>query len=381
MMAVTVCVGSGLAHLGTSTLPFQIGAVMDAGHRNASGAGVFGLAESAALALGMILVSPRVDRIAPRTIALVGCLLSVLANAGLFLTVELHLQTAFAALAGIGYGWVFAATVAGVAATSEPDRLYAIGNAGALVLIVGVMVLLPLAGSVLGALGIFAAFALFSLLCAPLFLTLKSGKRTERSSLAAWRIPGARGLLFAWVAYSGGTGATYAFAERIGTSIQLSPAQIAGVLSAGMFVGLIGTAAAAVLGRRANRPWALVIGMLGSGSSCVALGYATSLATFAAAIFAYWVFCMFLYSYWLGTAALLDPAGRIGTLGGGLEKLGVGGGVFIAGALAEHTTYSATGMLGFASCLLGFALGFPSLFRAIKRHSLSAMQASAGLIA
>jgi hypothetical protein len=93
------------------------------------------------------------------------------------------------------------------------------------------------------------------------------------------------------------------------------------------------------------------------------------------------VFCMFLYSYWLGTAAVLDPAGRIGTLGGGLEKLGVGGGVFVAGALAEHTTYSATGLLGFGSCLIGFALGFPTLFRALKRQRQSDMQPSASLIA
>ena len=138
---------------------------------------------------------------------------------------------------------------------------------------------------------------------------------------------------------------------------------------------MIGTSAAAILGRRVNRPWALVIGMTGSGLSCVALGYATNLIMFAGDVFAYWIFCMFLYSYWLGTAALLDPGGRIGTLGGGLEKLGVGAGVFAAGVLAKHTTYSSTGLLGFGSCLLGLTLGFPSLFRALRRNNKAALSA------
>ena len=76
---------------------------------------------------------------------------------------------------------------------------------------------------------------------------------------------------------------------------------------------------------------------------------------------------MFLYSYLLGTAAVLDPAGRVGTLGGGLEKLGVAVGVFAAGQLAQHASYSSTGLLGFASCLVGLSVGFPSVFSALAR--------------
>jgi predicted MFS family arabinose efflux permease len=121
------------------------------------------------------------------------------------------------------------------------------------------------------------------------------------------------------------------------------------------------------LGRRVNRRIALIVGIVGSGLSCLALGLASSLFTFAIDIFAYWIFCMFLYSYLLGTAAVLDSAGRVGTLGGGLEKLGVAGGVFAAGQLAQHATYSATGVLGLACCLLGLTIGFPSVFRALAR--------------
>jgi predicted MFS family arabinose efflux permease len=122
-----------------------------------------------------------------------------------------------------------------------------------------------------------------------------------------------------------------------------------------------------LLGRRLHRPSALTIGMCGSGLSCLLLGYATSLPSFAAGVFAYWVFTMFLYSYLLGTAAVLDATGRVGTLAGGVERLGYAAGAGIGGFVAQHTAYSATGLLGFLACATGLALGFPSLFRSLRK--------------
>jgi hypothetical protein len=37
----------------------------------------------------------------------------------------------------------------------------------------------------------------------------------------------------------------------------------------------------------------------------------------------------------------------------------------MGGVLAEHAGYSVTGALGFAGCMLGLVVGFPSLFRAL----------------
>lgn len=367
MLVLTICLGSGLAHVGTSSLPFQIGALVAGSARSASEAGGVGSAESFALALSMVAVSPWIGRVAPRLIAVVGCACAVIANLGLYLAGPLSAQLALGALAGTGYGLVFAATVAAAAATREPDRMYAIGNSGALVMISGSLAALPLIATWAGPLAIFAALAALSLVSSPFFLAFRRGKATQAPRLAAWRTPGAAGLLFAWILYSGGSAAVYAFSERIGTSIGLSSSQIATVLSAGLFVGLLGAGAAAALGRRVHRPTALIVGMVGSGLACLALGYASNLIAFGCDVFAYWIFGMFLYSYLLGTAAQLDPAGRVGTLGGGLEKLGVGVGVFAAGQLAQHVAYSATGLLGFGCCLLGIAVGFPSVFRALNR--------------
>jgi MFS family permease len=184
--------------------------------------------------------------------------------------------------------------------------------------------------------------------------------------------------LFAWATFSTGTGALYAFSERIGHGIQLPSTQIALVLSSGVFVGVLGTLLAALLGGRVNRRYALIAGLAGSGLACVLLGFANSLAAFVAGVFVYWIFYMFLYSYLLGTAAVLDPSGRLGTLGGGFERLGYALGAGAGGVLAEHAGYSATGVLGLTGCLLGLFLGTPSLFRALqaKRNDFPARRIS-----
>jgi hypothetical protein len=365
MLVVAVCVGSGLAHVGTSTMPFQIGALVDGGGRSAAQTGLFGFLEVGALAASMILVSNWVDRVAPRTIAVAGCCLAAFANLGLHYTQAFYGQLLLASVAGTGYGFVFAATVSGAAASREPDRIYAIGNGGALLIVVALMATLPRAAAQWGTLGIFIALAGLAALCAPFLLGFNAARRTERPQLSAWRVHGAWGLLFAWAAFSTGTGALYAYSERIGRSIALPPTQIASVLSAGVFVGLLGTGCAAVLGRRLNRAWALSIGICGSGLSCLLLGFATHLVVFAAGVFVYWVFYMFLYSYLLGTAAVLDPTGKVGTLGGGLERLGYALGAGLGGVFAEHWGYASTGLLGFFGCVAAAAVGFPSLFRVL----------------
>lgn len=363
-----VCVGMGLAHVGTSAMPFQIGALMDGSHRSASEAGLFGFFQVGALAAGMILISATIDRMAPRRIAWLSCVLVAAAYTGLYYLQAFPLQIACAAVAGIGYGLVFAGTVAGAAAATNPDRLYAIGNGGALLIVVGLMTVLPAARAQLGPLGVFAALAALPVLCAPFFIGLDTGRRSQDTEirLAVWRTPGAPGLLFTWMAFSLGTAALYAFSERIGVSIHLRSEQIALVLSAGVLVGLVGTGVAALLGARVNRARALLLALCGNGLSCLLLGFATNLVSFAAGVFAYWIFYMFVYSYLLGTAAVLDPTGRVGTLGGGLERLGYALGAGIGGILAEHATYSSTGVLGFCACLLGPAVGFPSLLRALE---------------
>lgn len=366
---LAVCAGSGLAHMGTSTMPFQVGALIEGAGRTASQAGLFGFFQVGALALGMVASSNWIDRFDARFLAIGSAVLSAGASAALFVVHEFLFQLLFGAMAGLGFGLIFASTIASVAGSDEADRLYAIGNGGALVVIIAVVGVLPAFTADTGSTGIFLGISMLSLACAPFFVGFRSAMRPahRRGHFATWQTPGAVGLLFSWTSFSLGTAAVYAFSERVGHSINLAPKTIGVVLSVGILVGIAGSMMAAVLGRQCNRRVALVVGMIGCALACAMLGLAENLAMYVCGVFLYWVAYMFLYSYLLGTAALLDASGRVGTLGGGMERMGNALGAWVGGILADHISYNATGMLGCAMCVLGLAVGYPSLFRSLRR--------------
>ncbi len=198
-------------------------------------------------------------------------------------------------------------------------------------------------------------------------LRFKGRRGLIRRGLRYGVLPGATGLLFSWAAFSTGTAVVYVFAERIGKNIQLIPTDVGLVLSSGVFVGVVGTGVAASLSQRLNRRAALVVGLAGSALSCFLIGHATTLVSFVTGIFAYWIFTMFLYCFLLGTAAVLDRSGRLGTLGSGTERLGYAIGAWMGGLLAQHVSYTSTGTFGCAACVAGIVLGYPPLFRALRR--------------
>jgi predicted MFS family arabinose efflux permease len=136
-----------------------------------------------------------------------------------------------------------------------------------------------------------------------------------------------------------------------------------------VFIGVLGTALAAISAERINRRAALIAGLAGSGLSCLLIGYATNLPLYAGGIFLFWICTMFLYCYLLGSAALLDPTGRLGTLGSGTERLGYAVGAWLGGVLAEYLSFRATGLFGCSVCFIGLIAGYPSLFRAIEQRS------------
>jgi predicted MFS family arabinose efflux permease len=373
--------GSTLAHIATTGMPLQVGALMDGTARTASQAGLYAFVEVGSLALGMILLSLLVARIQPVRIAIAGAVLASLAYTGLYFAREFWIQLVLGGFAGLGFGMVYSANIAAGASVDDADRAYGIGFGGSLLLVVSIMSLLPFTSARFGLLGIFACLAGFSLISTPILCGFKEASAVRKSESppkqhAVWRTQGAAGLLFSWAAFSAGTAMAYVFAERIGKNIHLPATQVGLVLSSGVFVGLLGTTSAALLGRRLNRRVALVVGLAGSALACFLIGNATFLFLFALGIWLFWIFTMFLYCYLLGSAAILDNSGRLGTFGSGTERLGYAIGSWIGGLLAQHVSYSSTGTLGCAVCLLGLILGYPTLFRALPRRDSSSAGAA-----
>ena len=362
-LLVAASIGSGIAHLGTSTLPFQVGALMDGEKFSASAAGLFGFFLIGSLAASMVLISPVIDRHHPFRVALLGVLVCIAAHLLMFFG---HFGFAgFATLAvaaGTGYGLVFAATVAGVAAAAHPDRVYAIATG------VVLMAALPAISARFGALGPFLGIAVLLALTAPALLGfgLKHASASAES-VSPIRMPGAPALLTLWTAFSLGSGAIWSFVERVGHAIALSPASIGLVLSAGTFFGIAGTALAALSAGRLDRGLAIAGGCVGTGLACLLLTFSSGIVGYAACVLAYWVFYMFLYSSLLGTAAALDPSGRLGTAGGGCERMGYAIGAPIGGFLVDNSSFVVVGGAAAFACVACLPFTLSTIRRAAAR--------------
>lgn len=366
--------GAGVAHLGTSTMPFQIGALMDGQRLSATAAGTFGFFEIGALALSMIIVSPFIDRYRPSLVCAVGAAIGCATHLIIFgLSPSLPVLCAVATAAGCGYGLVFAGAVSALAAVPNADRAYAIANGGALLLIVGLMAVLPLTISRFGALGPFLGLTAIFVFACPIFLSLRKIPRIHHDQARSAGIgPGAVAVLALWTSFSLGTGAVWSFAERIGRSLDLAPEAVGLILSMSTFCGLAGTTIAAMSAGKVPRIAALFMGLIGTGIACIMLcgtpGIVQSVVVYGAGVVLYWVFYMFLYSYMLGTAAALDPSGRVGTAGGGFERLGFAIGVPLGGILVDRYSFSAVGLLGLVMCVGLIPLCLPVLRRAVARR-------------
>ena len=351
-LILAVAVGSAVAHLCTSAMPLQIGSLVDGYGLSATTAGLFGFFQVGTLAVSMILFSRFAHRFRPIRVCLVGIALAAVANAAIYAApAELALLCVLAAVSGGGYGLILAAAVAAAASSSQPDRVYAAGNSGALLTVVGLLSLLPLANSYFGTRGVFLGIPLLVVICIPLLGGFRASEgRSAQNETPGVPFSGGLSLLVMWSLFSFGTGAMWTFAERIGHALALPGQTIGLVLSASVFVGLLGTGLAAVLCNRLNRPTALAIGLIGGGGSCLLLANANGLTVYTAAAMLYWVFTMYLYVLLLGTAAALDPTGRLGTLGTGCERLAFAVGAPIGGALVDLGSILWIGMVAALAC-------------------------------
>ena len=370
LMAIVfaVAMGNGIAHFGTSTMPFQVGAVMDGRGVSASQAGIFGLCEVGALACVMIFLSPIIHRFRAVWIALTGSALSGCAHFAMyFLDPTFPVLCALAVVAGSGYGLLYAAVITGASASENPDRIYALGSSGTLLIIVLLMMILPFVATHFGPFGIFLGMSAIILVASPAltgFFLSKKAQHQPSGSVLGQR--GAAALLILWSLFSFGTGAIWSFAERIGRHLDLAPETIGFILSASTFCGLAGTIGAAITSGRVPRLWAVAIGLVGAGVGCLLLGLAWDSISYACGVLTYWIFYMYLYAYLLGSSAALDPTGRIGTAGGGCERLAFAVGAPVGGLIVDHGSFGILGVMAAVLCFIAIPLCIPTLNRALK---------------
>lgn len=365
VLVSAVILALGIAHLGTSTMPFQVGAIIDGNGLTGSQAGIFGFCEVSALAAMMIVLAPVIHKVRSLVVGMAGGAIAGLANVLIYALAPGYIGLlVLGTLAGCGYGLVFAASITGGSASSNPQRIYSIGNGGAVIFVVLMMLLMPVSARHFGPSGVFLAAGVILLACTPAMATFKvRGTLPSTAPVALARDRAVLSLLVLWGAYSLGSGALWSFAERIARSIHLEAETTGFILSMTTATGVLGTALAAFLSGRVPRMVLIVAGLLGTGISFLFMGFASGVVSYTIGALAYWVFYMFQYPIFLGLAATLDPDGRVGTLGGGCERFAFALGAPLAGFIADHGTYPTLGLIALAICVAPMPFCLPILAR------------------
>ncbi len=364
-----VAVGNAVAHLCTSAMPLQVGALIDGFGLSATGAGLVGFFQVGALALGMILFAPVSHRYPPFLICITGLLLAAATNLAIYFSAaSLPLLCLLGLASGFGYCLMLSATVGAPAASAEADKVYAASSSGGLLLLVGLLSLLPLTNNYFGVRGIFIGIAILLMLSIPLlwgFRYIEAGAKVEASSTGTFK--SGVSLLAIWVLFSLGAGAMWSFAERIGHALHLPGPTIGVIFSISVFMSLVGSGLAAFASDRIGRATAIGIGLVGGGGACLMLALSNGLWMFAAAAVLYWIFSIFFYVLMLGTAAAIDPTGRLATLGTGCERLAFAFGAPIGGLFVDFGSFLWIGLLALVSCSVLAPLCLPALARTVKR--------------
>jgi len=335
-------VATGIGVLGADTMPLLVGALMDDLSLSEARAGLLGSAELAAGALVSILVAHRIGRISRRTLALAGAAL-VIAGYLISAAVEGYAALTAARLGvGLGSGAILAAGNAAIAASRDPDRLYArmsVIGGFAIALVIG---LLPLALRPWGYAGGFFVLGLLALACAPLVLWLpphppadaqEDPGRLPRKLLASC-------VMLAFLLESISGNALWVFSERIGLRAGLELEQVAIVLGVTTLIGLLGAVLADLLGTRFGRTLPLCLGLAVGALAKWAMVTWQLPVSFVATNVVLAIAWFFVLPYMLGMTAALDRLGRWSAVAIGALSCGSALGPGLAGLLIGPTSYA-----------------------------------------
>ena len=184
----------------------------------------------------------------------------------------------------------------------------------------------------------------------------------NRAPSASRQLPGPLGL------FGVGAGSIYTFAERVGAQLALSQQLIGFIFSFCTVAGAGGSIAAAWVGLRWGRGLPLYVSLIATGCACLALGSAWNSWVYAAGLMAFQVAYTSSIPYQFGTAAGLDPSGRLAAFAGGVHFGAWALGAQIGGLLAQYWSFNAIGFFALLMCLLA-ALVVRILVRAFVRLS------------
>lgn len=256
-------------------------------------------------------------------------------------------------VAGIGAGVVLAAVNASIAGSPNPPRLYGLA-----------LLVPPLIGSVIAFLmsraismfahtGAYGVLALLTLAVFPVLLAFPDYRKEAMSVRPDPLENHSRGVALLLATFITGTSmmAYFAFLERLGVRLDLSIEQIGNIFTAVVVSGALGAGIAGVLERRIGLRIPLIGGILLHLTAILMVIHVETLPAYVAGALLESITLVFLLTFLLTVAALLDPLGRWAAATGGAFSLSLGAGPYLGGILIETAGFEAVAMLNVVSAI------------------------------
>lgn len=352
-------IGMLIGAMGIYTLPYVVGAAIDAMHLSTQEAGWLGAIEMAGIAVGSCALSPFVARLHPRRTAILGTLLAMAANLFSLLPVSFIVFAVIRALSGVACGVVLSIVTARVAASPEAEKVYGRVYTGMTAGFALLLFILPEVQAQFGSRYLFVALAVtlgafvVGLRRLAPATSQEQGPAAEASTIP-WKSVSLLflGMTLAFCTYGG----VYSFSERIGHNLGLSASAIGATLAASTLTAILGASLAGAIGTRWGRTLPLCGSILLGGFSYLLVLGAETQTTLVVGMVIYGLVSMFFNCYAFGTAAALDPSGRLASALQGYSMVPYGLGAGVLGTLASDIPFASLAWLAFVTNLVALAI-------------------------
>lgn len=359
-MTVLGIVGSNMVLI----LPVVVGALIDILGLTSRQAGFMATAEFIGMAAGNLVIASLIHSWNRRSLGFLMLLLMIAGNitsvfadgfAALFIT---------RTICGLSEGALVALMTAVVVSTRAPERIFASFSIANLIIAAISFKIIP---GIIAAWGTNGAFVwLAGLACLgmsvlhwlPAFAVqpVESGPDAKAIKSRIALVPAIMGLA-AMFSFSLAIGAVWPYMERIGVSQGLSVENVASWLAAGSFAAIAGALMVTWLGTRLGRTLPVSFGSMALAACLLLLIYASNVFVIVVLVFMWaWVVTL---SYLTGAMALLDPLGRVASIGVAMQSSGLMVGPALSAMIISGDQYIKVGWVGIICALVCVVLIVP----------------------
>lgn len=341
----------GVGLLTLLMLPFLMGAMMDGLGLSEGTTGLILSVEFTLAMVSSLLISPYINRVPRRTVAIAGTLMAIAANILSAYITDVALLISVRAFAGFGAGLALAAGNSVIASAEDPDKTAGQVNVLFVVLMIIVMLGFGFIADNFGLTGTYYGVAatyvlmLFMVIRLPQYVetkdddtavSLTAGKKRAVSLIGLVPI----GMMITMFLFSMRDTMGWAFVEQIGVSLGYSTSEMGMILALQAFIALIGPLIVAKVGNKFGITIPVLIGIIGHGS--ITLGYlmaSDSKFFYTAIVLMNATAYFYALAYLTGLAASLDKEGRVVAATGSFIALGIAVGPAFAGQLIDLGGY------------------------------------------